>query len=446
MRSLYILLVYLAFLVLGTAAPFVLGLGYVWVDMFNPQTISYSLLSTLPVSLIMGFAAVLGYMALDRRAAPRPTLITVLTLVFAVWITTTGLWAVAPEAAWSKWNVAIKVLLFSVFLPYIIRSRVQIEAFLQVYALSVAVTFVPFGLKTIVSGGGYGAQLGITAGNSGLSEGSTLATVCLMLVPILLFLRQNRVLLPRALWVDAMYLVLVILAIATAVGTYERTALVGLVVVGGFCWLRSRHKVVFGLACIAVVAALVFGTSSGWNARISTVDQFQQENSALGRILAWRWTLGFVGSHPLGGGFDAYRVDVVTFPVPPGGGEPLVRHGIAFHSIYFEVLGEHGWPGLFLFLSLFVTALVMLQSVVRRTRRVPHLHWCRDLAVALQGSLLTLAACGAFIGIAFQPTLYYMLAATTCLREYVRRCEEAVRPATLRRGQPAARRLPAPAE
>ncbi len=327
------------------------------------------------------------------------------------------------------------MLLFSAFLPYIIRSRVQIEAMLQVFALSLAVMFVPFGLKTLISGGGYGVQLGVTSGNSGLNEGSTLAAVCLMLVPILLFLRQHRLLLPRALWVDAMFLALIGLAIAAAVGTYERTALVGLAVVGVFCWARSRHKIAFGLACAVVLAVLAFGTSSGWNARISTVDQFQQESSALGRILVWRWTLGFVGTHPLGGGFDSYTVDTITFPPPPDGGEPLVRHGIAFHSIYFEVLGEHGWPGLFLFLGLFVVGLLTLQGVVRRTRRVPHLAWCRDLAVALQASLLTLATCGAFIGIAFQPTLYYMFAATTCLREYVRRCEAEARPAAVLRGR-----------
>lgn len=433
MRSVYILLVYVGFLVLGTAAPFVLGLGYVWVDIFNPQTVSYSLLAALPVSLIMAFASLLGYVALDRRDPPQPTLMLALILALAIWITTTCLWAVAPSLAWAKWDPAFKVLLFSAFLPFIIRSRVQIEALLQVYLFSLAVQFVPFGLKTIISGGGYGMQLGITSGNSGLSEGSTLATVCLMLVPVILFLRRHALLLPRAFWVQAMYLTLATLAIAAAIGTYERTALVGLGVVGGFVWLRSRHKLLSGIVCVLALAAIVLGTSHGWNARIGTVDNLK-ESSALGRLLVWRWTLGFVGQHPFGGGFDAYTTDIITFPFNADDGERLVVHGLAFHSIYFEVLGEHGWPGLALFLSLFAVGLGYLQAVVRRTRKVPELAWCRDLAVALQACLLTVAACGAFIGIAFQPTIYYMLAAATCLRQYVRRCEAA--PAAL----PVARR------
>ncbi len=423
MRSFYILLVYLTFLVLGTAAPFVLGLGYVWVDTFNPQTVSYSLLASLPVALIMGVACLLGYVALDRRAPPHLTSTTVLTLALAVWITATCLWAVVPTQAWSKWDPAFKVLLFSAFLPCIIRSRVQIEALLQVFVMSLAVQFVPFGLKTLISGGGYGMALGITSGNAGLNEGSTLATVCLMLVPIILFLRRHALLLPRAMWVQAMYLVLAALAVATAIGTYERTALVGLVVVAAFMWLRSRHKLLFGFALVAAGAAIVLGTSHGWNARIGTVDNFAQETSALGRLLVWRWTFDFALAHPFGGGFNAYVTDLITFPHGEDG-EPLIVHGLAYHSIYFEVLGEHGWPGLALFLALFAAALGTLQGVVRRTRRVPELLWCRDLAVTLQASILTLAACGAFIGIAFQPTLYYMFAASTCLRQYVRRCEQ----------------------
>ena len=51
-----------------------------------------------------------------------------------------------------------------------IRSRIQIEAFAQTYVLSLAANFVPFGVKTFISGGGYGTNLGLEQGNAGLSE------------------------------------------------------------------------------------------------------------------------------------------------------------------------------------------------------------------------------------------------------------------------------------
>jgi len=53
-------MIYAAVLVLGFGAPFVFSLGYIWVDMFTPQNVSYYL-SSIPVALIMGGAAFASY-------------------------------------------------------------------------------------------------------------------------------------------------------------------------------------------------------------------------------------------------------------------------------------------------------------------------------------------------------------------------------------------------
>ena len=96
-------------------------------------------------------------------------------------------------------------------------------------------------------------------------------------------------------------------------------------------------------------------------------------------------------------------------------------YGHAFHSIYFEVLGEHGWIGLSIFLALIANTLISLRRVMRRTRDSPELAWCDDLARALFCAVMVILACGAFIGIAFQPILWYLFALATCLSEYARR-------------------------
>jgi putative inorganic carbon (HCO3(-)) transporter len=171
LRSLWLLFVYVSFLGLSASAPFVATLGYVWVDTFQPQAVSYILLNQLPVAMIMGVVAVGGYMLLDRRSPPPLTLQSVLQVTMALWVTATLVWAQAPDAAWEKWDWAFKTVAFAAFMPLVIRSRVQIEAFAQTYVFSLAANFVPFGLKVLVSGGGYGQNLGLQGGNSGLSEG-----------------------------------------------------------------------------------------------------------------------------------------------------------------------------------------------------------------------------------------------------------------------------------
>ena len=137
----------------------------------------------------MAAATIAAYLLMDRRSPPRPNLIMVLIVAMGVWVTyTTAFEAVAPEWAWVKWDWAIKTIGFAAFMPFLFRSRVQIEAFLQVYVFSAAIQTVPYGVKTILSGGSYHANLGLLSGNSGLAEGSTLSTVAIMGVPIILWL------------------------------------------------------------------------------------------------------------------------------------------------------------------------------------------------------------------------------------------------------------------
>ena len=48
------ILIYVSFLGLGMAAPFVFTLGYVWVDTFRPQDVTWYILNQMPVAMIMG--------------------------------------------------------------------------------------------------------------------------------------------------------------------------------------------------------------------------------------------------------------------------------------------------------------------------------------------------------------------------------------------------------
>src|SRR5215213_6432769 len=164
LRSTWLLFVYVAFMVLGASAPFVATLGYVWVDTFLHQNVAYIILNQMPVAMIMGVTAIGSYLLLDRRSPPPLSLEIVLSALMAVWVTTTLIWAEVPAAAWAKWDWAFKTLAFATFIPFVIRSRIQIEAFAQTYVFSLAANIVPFRLKTLISGGGYGTNLVLLQG------------------------------------------------------------------------------------------------------------------------------------------------------------------------------------------------------------------------------------------------------------------------------------------
>ena len=416
-RSLFVTAIFLTFVGLGVGTPFVLTLGYAWVDTFRPQAVAYIILNQIPVALIMGVLAPFSYLMMDRRSPPRLTLPTALTVMMGCWVTASLVWAEMPQEAWEKWDWAFKTVMFSAFIPVVIRSRVQIEAFAQTYVFSLAANFIPFGVKVLISGGGYGRNLGLEGGNSNLSEGGLLSAICLMAIPLALHLARHTQLLPRNRMVAVGYVGLCGLALVTAVGTFERSALVGLVVMGVYMLTRSRHKVLFGCCLVAITLVLVYTMSASWDARITTIQDPTKETSALTRLLVWKWTFNYALSHPFGGGFNAYMVDRIEYP------DGQVIFGRAFHSIYFEVLGEQGWVGLGLFLGAAVSAFFGLRRLAKRVRNVPHLAWCADMSDALQTGLAVFMTSGAFVGIAFQPAFWYFIAMSVSLREYVRRAE-----------------------
>ena len=422
LRDLYIALIYASFFVVGPTAPFVFTLGYLWVDTFYPQFVS-DLVGQIPTSLIMAIAAIGSYVVLDRRSPPRLSFHTLLTLFFAGWCTLSISWAEMPVSAWYKWDWAFKVMMFAAFLPLVLRSRVQIEAFLQVFLFSASLHILTLGIKTMLSGSAYGRQLGVFATNAGLLESSYLASVSIALIPIILFLRRHSLLIPKSWLRDIGYLGLIVGAVFCAIGTYARTALVGFVVVGVFLWLQSRQKILFTICAGVVAIGAMSVTADSWDARIDTTADYDTEGSALGRILVWKWTLGYVADNPLGGGFDAFLIDRIEFPVA-NGEAPLVIYGKAFHNMFIEVLGEQGFPGLAIYMTLLLVSLWYMWNVMQRTRKQPHLLWVHDLAGALMTSLLTIMACGCFIGIGYQALVWYLITLPLCLNAYLYRVEQ----------------------
>ena len=425
LRSSWLLLLYLSFLGLGITTPFVMTLGYIWVDTFQPQAVAYFILNELPVAFIMGAAAVVTYALLDRRSPPPLMIPSACQVMLALWMTATLLWAELPDRAYVKWDWAFKTMAFAAFVPLVIRSRVQIEAFAQTYVFSLAANFVPFGLKVLLSGGGYGQNLGLQAGNGGLAEGGLLSTVCLMAVPITLYLGKHGQLIPRLPMMTLAYGGVAILAVVTAIGTYERSALVGLVVLGIYMFVRSRRKFMFGMLACVVAAAIVVLAAKSWDARVSTIGDYSSDSSAMTRIMMWQWTLGFSMTHPFGGGFDAYGTSTIVMPADAANPGGWIQNGRAYHSIYFEVLGDLGWPGLLMFLLAVGWSLFSLIRLSRKCRKVPNLLWVADMSDAVQSGMLVFLSAGAFVGIAFQPPIWYFVAMGVSLRAYVWHAERA---------------------
>jgi probable O-glycosylation ligase (exosortase A-associated) len=208
-----------------------------------------------------------------------------------------------------------------------------------------------------------------------------------------------------------------VLSAIAAVGSQSRGALLGIVAMGTFLWLKSRSKFFTSLLAI-IAAALIFSIMpQQWFDRMATINTYEQDASAMGRINAWWMAFNLAKDKPLGGGFDAFRSEMFQLYAP----DPSNTHDA--HSIYFEVLGEHGFVGLGLFLLLGLMTWRTASRVIKRARDDPSNRWAADLAAMVQVSIIGYASAGAFLGLAYFD-YYYTLVAVIVLCQAVLALQE----------------------
>jgi probable O-glycosylation ligase (exosortase A-associated) len=426
MQSLILAAVFAALMLAGFSAAFAAALGFIWVDIVRPQHLAWSIINDAPLSFIAAVATVGLFLIRDKKAPPKFSPIVLLIILFGIWVTLTAAMSDFPTQAWGKWDWASKVLMFAVLIPYIFRSRVQIEAFLLVMVFSASTILFSAGVKTILGGGGYGTLAVMGTGNTGLSESSTLAVVSVMLIPLIMFLMRHTVIFPRNLMTKGLFLGIIVIALATVVGTTART---GIIAVGVMClisMLQSKKKMwwIAGLALAGIVVLNLDLSTTRWGNRMSTIETYNADSSAMGRIKVWQWTLDYVGSHPLGGGFDAYLHNRIIGVAPDGSTIYLPEGqvgGKAFHSIYFEVLGEQGIVGFIMYFLMVGLALIKLLRLKAAWKDDPGMGWIAGLANAMMTSIFVILAGGSFVGIAYQPYMFYMLSLTVALDQYAAR-------------------------
>src|SRR5439155_6966775 len=134
-----------------------------------------------------------------------------------------------------------------------------------------------------------------------------------------------------------------------------------------------------------------------WFDRMSTIANYQQDSSAMGRIYYWKIALWIGELLPInGGGFKVTYYPNATNPMLLGTDLALLPRGRAVHSIYFETLSEHGWVGLGLFLAIGAYSWFTCSWLIRHSRDRADLAWANLLGRIGQGVLAGYWVAGAF--------------------------------------------------
>ncbi len=425
----------LGLLALGLRRPWLWVMAYCYIDIVAPQRMSYRLLAALPISLIVFVAAFGGWALLDDKRDSRFTLRQILLLLLLVYCGITTLFADFAVEALTKWGWVWKALVFAAFVPLTLRTRLRIEAIVLTMVLAAGSIVISGGIKTLVSGGGYGALKFFVNDNSGLYEGSIISCVAIAIIPLIWWLVKHGTIFAPEWRVKVFGLALTFACLLIPVGTQARTGLICIALLGVLTLRNVKRRFLY----IAVVSALALVAvpflPDSYTKRMGTIENHDSDESASTRMAVWAWTLDYVKDHPFGGGFEAYRGNKLTIETrdtdaAAGGStsvevDQLTDAGRAYHSSYFEMLGEQGWPGLILWLWLQALGLWQMERLRSRwkMRTGAGETWQAPLASALQQAQLIYLTGSVFVGIAFQPFILMLIGVQCGLWSYLRRID-----------------------
>jgi putative inorganic carbon (HCO3(-)) transporter len=190
----------------------------------------------------------------------------------------------------------------------------------------------------------------------------------------------------------------------SVLGSYSRGALVAMGVLVLIAVLQSRRKVLYLLVIggFAVIALSLMPPE--FFDRMNTIKAADSDSSFLGRWMAWKVAFFYATDHfPFGAGFYGPQLGAIFSHYFPG--EPL--H--AAHSIYFQVLGEHGFIGLILYVVLIATALLSFLRLSRLNLKDTDAAWIHSFARLCGTSVLVFAVGGALLSMAYYDTFIMLL-------------------------------------
>jgi putative inorganic carbon (hco3(-)) transporter len=429
-------LVFAAFLIglmaLALKRPFLFVLVYGYIDIVSPQRLSYFLLNRIPISAIAFVLAFGAWIIIDRKNDSRFTARQFLIVLLMLWCGYTTTQAAFPVEAAEKWSWVWKSLIFGIFLPLTLRTRLRIEAFALAMVLCASSIIVTGGIKTALSGGGYGVLNLMVDNNSGLYESSIISTVSIAIIPLIFWLaRYGTILKPgKTMWAYAGCLSIACLLIP--IGTEARTGLLCIALLVGMLLWHSKRKFLYGSAIVLAGLISIPFLPSSFTSRMDTIQNYQGDQSASTRLAVWKWTWDYVKVHPFGGGFDAYRANSFTYDTVrmegDKGSERVVRQqvtdkGRAYHNSYFEMLGEQGYLGFLIWAAIIGLTLLKTNWIYRHYRKFakPGEEWISPLALALQQALIIYLLGAIFVGIAYQPILFMLLGTHIGFSSYLAR-------------------------
>lgn len=413
MRDIVFIIFFVIILFISFRKPFIAVSIWLWSGLFVPVYWLYGFAEAIRYNVVFAASAMIAYAFFKNKPPLKLDALFYLVLLFFIHTTiTTNNTLIFPAVSWIIWENFFKVILLFLFIYLIVRKQNHFSLMIWSIGLSIGFFGLVEGLKFIKSGGFH--QIHGPSGHI-LADNNHMALALLMTIPLLIFLISIT---PEK-WLKIGLIGLVFVCVLAVLGTKSRGGFIGLVLVGGYFWLKTNRKLLATIGFLIVLFVASDLLPDKWFSRMETIKTAESDGSFSNRLVSWKiHTLMALERPILGGGFRApqyghiwrslsYDFDKLSF-IPSS--QPSDK-GWAAHSIYFQVLGDHGFVGLFLYLSIIVLAFLKLSSIEKYFKN----EWQSKLARMIKVSLMAYCVSGAAVSMAYFELFYVLIAMIGCL-------------------------------
>ena len=379
---------------------------WAWLSLMNPHKLTYGFAFRLPFAQAAAAVTLVMFLATKQKQSLPFTGVVVCLFAMVVWMSFTSLFAMADtDSVSQRWIYIIKMVLMLLVTWMLITDAKQLRVLIWIVTFSVCFFGIKGGVWTVLTGGG-GRVWGPPGGM--LEENNALAVALVMLTPILYFLRQTE----TNKWLRRLLLFSMVTVVFSILGSQSRGALLALLSMSLFLGLKGKYPVRTSLLIVLGVVIAISFMPDSWTRRMETLNTYEEDTSAMSRIWTWKTLWAAALDRPIVGvGFGADNLAVFSRYAPIDGFFAIFAGKVfVAHSIYLQMLGEHGFVGLSLFLGLGATTWFTASSIASKCKDDPEFgSWMPLLMRMVQVSLIGYAAGGAFLSLAYLDLPYYII-------------------------------------
>lgn len=363
----------------------------------NPHAYAWGFVRTLPVYYVLFLVvAFRTFTAKDKQLLPKDWRIPVFILLW-IYFAITSTQAYFPDLAWQRFWFVTKI-----YLPFyptlvLINTRYKLYCLIATIGASIGIVAIKGGIFAILHGFSYRIY-GPPA--TQFEENNAFAVAMLISIPLLLIWQKETL---NSLIKNGILFSIPIIY-AASLSSWSRGALLTMIALTLLLIWKNNRKY---LAIPLVLAGAFFVKDylpQEWFGRMNTIETYQEDHSAMGRIEAWKDGWNHTLEHPfVGAGFEGWR-------------EVTQRD---WHSSYVEMFSEHGFLAFGLWLSLILGSLISLTTLPKKTAGIEGMEWVSHYCYMVRASLICYMVGTAFLGLSYWDLLYHLIFISVLIKKFV---------------------------